>query len=185
MFRHGIADMRDMVEGDVRFAAALRDGGLSDVRVPMSWLREHVAHARPTTTAREVADAPRSGPASRSSGSSGSARTCPASSWGGSTAITEPHQAARSRSGTARSTSAVAASRRGIVCGATNFAVGDLVPAALPGATLPGGFAIGARKTYGHVSRRHDLPRPPSSASATTTTASWCSPATRPRAPTW
>ncbi len=41
---------------------------------------------------------------------------------------------------------------RGIVCGATNFAVGDLIVAALPGSELPGGFAIAARKTYGHVS---------------------------------
>ncbi|QSB16995.1 phenylalanine--tRNA ligase subunit beta [Natronosporangium hydrolyticum] len=41
---------------------------------------------------------------------------------------------------------------RGIICGATNFAVGDLVPVALPGAVLPGGFAITARKTYGRVS---------------------------------
>ncbi|HEV7208028.1 MAG TPA: phenylalanine--tRNA ligase subunit beta [Mycobacteriales bacterium] len=41
---------------------------------------------------------------------------------------------------------------RGIVCGADNFVVGDLVVVALPGAVLPGGFAIGARKTYGHVS---------------------------------
>ena len=41
---------------------------------------------------------------------------------------------------------------RGIVCGAHNFGVGDLVVAALPGAVLPGGFAIAARKTYGHVS---------------------------------
>jgi len=41
---------------------------------------------------------------------------------------------------------------RGIVCGATNFAVGDRVPVALPGAVLPGGFAIGARETYGRVS---------------------------------
>ncbi len=39
-----------------------------------------------------------------------------------------------------------------IVCGATNFAVGDWVVVVLPGATLPGGFVIGARKTYGHVS---------------------------------
>ncbi|MGH3367788.1 MAG: phenylalanine--tRNA ligase subunit beta, partial [Nocardioidaceae bacterium] len=41
---------------------------------------------------------------------------------------------------------------RGIVCGATNFAVDDLVVVALPGSVLPGGFAISARTTYGHVS---------------------------------
>jgi len=41
---------------------------------------------------------------------------------------------------------------RGIVCGALNFAVGDHVVVAMPGATLPGGFAIAARKTYGHLS---------------------------------
>lgn len=41
---------------------------------------------------------------------------------------------------------------RDIICGATNFAVGDLVVAALPGTTLPGGFTIASRKTYGRVS---------------------------------
>ncbi|HEY5032390.1 MAG TPA: phenylalanine--tRNA ligase subunit beta, partial [Actinomycetes bacterium] len=41
---------------------------------------------------------------------------------------------------------------QGIVCGAANFAVGDAVVVVLPGAVLPGGFAIAARKTYGHVS---------------------------------
>jgi phenylalanyl-tRNA synthetase beta chain len=39
-----------------------------------------------------------------------------------------------------------------IICGATNFAVGDKVVVALPGAVLPGDFAISARKTYGRVS---------------------------------
>lgn len=43
-------------------------------------------------------------------------------------------------------------SPRGIVCGAHNFEPGDHVVVALPGAVLPGGFAIAARKTYGHVS---------------------------------
>src|SRR5829696_1768788 len=41
---------------------------------------------------------------------------------------------------------------RGIVCGASNFAVGDTVVVALPGAVLPGGFEIAARTTYDHVS---------------------------------
>ncbi|HET9500712.1 MAG TPA: phenylalanine--tRNA ligase subunit beta [Marmoricola sp.] len=40
----------------------------------------------------------------------------------------------------------------GIVCGAHNFGVGDLVVVVLPGGVLPGGFEISARKTYGHVS---------------------------------
>ena len=41
---------------------------------------------------------------------------------------------------------------QGIVCGAHNFVEGDLVVVCLPGAVLPGDFAISARKTYGHLS---------------------------------
>jgi phenylalanyl-tRNA synthetase beta chain len=41
---------------------------------------------------------------------------------------------------------------RDIVCGATNFAVGDLVVVALPGVVLPGDFTIATRKTYGRTS---------------------------------
>jgi len=41
---------------------------------------------------------------------------------------------------------------RGVICGAANFAPGDRVPLALPGAHLPGGFEISARKAYGHIS---------------------------------
>jgi len=40
----------------------------------------------------------------------------------------------------------------GVICGAANFAAGDRVAFAQPGAVLPGGFEIGARKTYGRVS---------------------------------
>ena len=39
-----------------------------------------------------------------------------------------------------------------IVCGATNFEVGDLVVVVLPGAVLAGGFEIAARRTYGRMS---------------------------------
>jgi phenylalanyl-tRNA synthetase beta chain len=39
-----------------------------------------------------------------------------------------------------------------IVCGAVNFEVGDLVVVVLPGAELPGGFEVSARRTYGRVS---------------------------------
>ena len=40
----------------------------------------------------------------------------------------------------------------GVICGATNFAAGMRIAFAQPGAVLPGGFEIGARKTYGRVS---------------------------------
>jgi phenylalanyl-tRNA synthetase beta chain len=43
-------------------------------------------------------------------------------------------------------------SPRDIVCGATNFTVGELVVVALPGTTLPGDFTITARKTYDRTS---------------------------------
>lgn len=46
-------------------------------------------------------------------------------------------------------------SPQGIVCGADNFQVGDLVAVILPGGVLPtpqGPLTISARKTYGHVS---------------------------------
>jgi phenylalanyl-tRNA synthetase beta chain len=41
---------------------------------------------------------------------------------------------------------------RYVICGATNFKVGDQVVVALPGSVLPGGFAISARETYGKLS---------------------------------
>lgn len=41
---------------------------------------------------------------------------------------------------------------QGIICGARNFREGSLVAVSLPGAELPGGFKIAARKTYDHIS---------------------------------
>ncbi|HEY3905055.1 MAG TPA: phenylalanine--tRNA ligase subunit beta [Streptosporangiaceae bacterium] len=49
-------------------------------------------------------------------------------------------------------TGACADDERYVICGATNFSVGDLVALALPGASLPGGFEIAARKAYGRLS---------------------------------
>nr|WP_152823391.1 MULTISPECIES: phenylalanine--tRNA ligase subunit beta [unclassified Corynebacterium] len=42
---------------------------------------------------------------------------------------------------------------QGIICGARNFREGSLVVVSLPGAELPGGFKIAARKTYDHISQ--------------------------------
>ncbi|MCS4532658.1 phenylalanine--tRNA ligase subunit beta [Corynebacterium sp. ES2794-CONJ1] len=39
-----------------------------------------------------------------------------------------------------------------IVCGARNFSVGSTVVVSLPGAVLPGNFAIATRETYGRIS---------------------------------
>jgi phenylalanyl-tRNA synthetase beta chain len=44
------------------------------------------------------------------------------------------------------------AETRYVICGARNFAVGDIVCVAIPGAVLPGNFAISARETYGKTS---------------------------------
>lgn len=44
------------------------------------------------------------------------------------------------------------AETRYVICGATNFSVGDLVCVAMPGAVLPGNFVIAARETYGKTS---------------------------------
>jgi phenylalanyl-tRNA synthetase beta chain len=41
---------------------------------------------------------------------------------------------------------------RWVICGAANFATGDKVPLAVPGAVLPGGLEIGAKQAYGRRS---------------------------------
>ena len=42
--------------------------------------------------------------------------------------------------------------RRQVICGATNFVVGDRIAYARPPATLPGGFTIEKKRAYGHES---------------------------------
>jgi phenylalanyl-tRNA synthetase beta chain len=125
------------------------------MRAPVSWLREHVAGA-PVATGREVAAAlvrmgleeedlhggDISGPlvvgrvlelVEERQKNGKAIRWCQ---------VDVGQHGQRVSEGTAQ----------GIICGATNFAVDDLVVVVLPGAVLPGGFDISARKTYGHVS---------------------------------
>ena len=152
MSRHGVEDMRDMVEGDVRFtrpsSAAPANGPL--MRAPVSWLREYV-DLPPEVTGRDLAERlvalgleveTVDRPGEEISGPLVVGRVL--------TVEEEQH----SNGKTIRWTTVDVGETepRGIVCGAFNFAVGDLVAVALPGATLTGGFEITARKTYGHVS---------------------------------
>jgi len=121
------------------------------VRIPVSWLRDHVAlpEGSDTPTVAQIADAfvragleveavhqlgPVSGPLvvgrvleiEELTGFSKPIRYCH---------LDDGEQAPR-----------------GVVCGATNFVAGDLVVLARPGTVLPGDVAIAARSAYGRTS---------------------------------
>ncbi len=66
----------------------------------------------------------------------------------GEVLASEPHPNA-DRLSVCRVAVAAGAEPSTIVCGANNYRVGDRVPVALPGATLPGGFRIKASKLRG------------------------------------
>jgi phenylalanyl-tRNA synthetase beta chain len=120
------------------------------MRVPLSWLRDYV-ELRAETPATEIADR------LTMLGLKLDALHTPGAEVSGSLVVgavltfeTEEHSNGKSIRWC--QVDVGEAAPRGIVCGAANFAVGDLVVVALPGAVLPGGFEIAARKTYGHVS---------------------------------
>jgi phenylalanyl-tRNA synthetase beta chain len=120
------------------------------MRAPVSWVAEHV-DLPAGTTAREIGDALlRVGLEVERVDSAADAMSGPIVVGRVISFADEP----QSNGKTIRwcSVDVGEAEPRGIVCGAHNFAQDDLVVVALPGAVLPGGFAIGARKTYGHVS---------------------------------
>ena len=118
------------------------------MRVPFSWLREVVGAGLPASPeevehaliriGHEVEEIIRIGPVS------GPLRVGRVVELEELTEFKKPIRAVRVDVGEAQP--------RDIVCGATNFAEGDLVVVALPGTTLPGDFTITARKTYGRTS---------------------------------
>jgi phenylalanyl-tRNA synthetase beta chain len=120
------------------------------MRLPVEWLREHV-DLPVDLTARELGDAlVRVGLEVERVESAADALSGPIVV--GRVLAREPEPQKNGKTINWCSVDVGEAEPRGIVCGAHNFEVGDLVVVALPGAVLPGGFAIAARKTYGHVS---------------------------------
>ena len=127
------------------------------MRVPLSWLREYVAVPDGATGERIAADLVRvgleeeavHGPQVSGPLVVGTVLTC----------VAEPQKNGKVQRWCTVDVGAHGAvgpdgrtAPRGIVCGAPNVGAGDKVVVALPGTVLPGGFAISARKTYGHLS---------------------------------
>lgn len=120
------------------------------MRVPMKWLRELVALPAETTTSQLAEALTRAGLQVERIELTGAGVSGPVVVGRVLEFVAEPQKNGK----TIRwcQVEVGAGTVRGIVCGADNFSAGDLVVVALPGARLPGGFAISARKTYGHVS---------------------------------
>ena len=128
------------------------------MRVPLSWLREYVSLTEPVDTTEVSRRLTAAGLEVESVESAGHdirgvvvAQVLSIEELTGTLNLKKPIRYCR----VAVSESQLAGppdEASGVICGAVNFAVGDRVALALPGALLPGGFEIGARKTYGHIS---------------------------------
>ncbi len=149
MFRNGVPDMRDMVEGDVRFSRAVRHGSVSMRVLHCPGCPSTSTDRRPSAEATaealvRVGSRGRGDPSPRRR----SRARCVVGRVlddRGAHRVQEADPVVPGRCRRARR-------RAAIVCGARNFAVGDLVVVALPGRGAARRFAIAARKTYGHVS---------------------------------
>ncbi|NYG56028.1 phenylalanine--tRNA ligase subunit beta [Nocardioides perillae] len=124
------------------------------MKAPLSWIREHVELPPEATPAELTARLTALGLKLESLVSPGEAITGPLVVGRVLSLVKEPQKNGKTINwcqvdvGEANGTG----EPQGIVCGAHNFVEGDLVVCVLPGAVLPGDFAIAARKTYGHVS---------------------------------
>ncbi len=123
------------------------------MRVPVSWLREHVdlpAHLAPADLERALVELGIEVESIADLGATvtGSLVVGEVREIEELTGFKKPIRFCRVDVGDANGTGEL----QEIVCGARNFAVGDRVVVILPGGVLPGGFAIGARRTYGRDS---------------------------------
>ena len=153
MLAHGIGDIKDTTDGDVRFSRAF-GMELSAMKVPLSWLREYAPipePADPADIARRLTAAGLEVESHEPVGDIDGLIVAQVQAIEELAEFKKPIRYCR----VATSEADLAAdpqSLRGVICGATNFAVGDRVVLVLPGSVLPGGFEIAARKTYGRVS---------------------------------
>jgi phenylalanyl-tRNA synthetase beta chain len=116
------------------------------MRVPMSWLRDHVelADVDPRDVARRLTAAGLQVERVESVGADITGVVV--------AKVLEIEEVSGQKKPIRWVTLTDGSDQRQVICGATNFAVGDVVAYARPPATLPGGFEITARKTYGHIS---------------------------------
>src|SRR5436190_2535892 len=128
------------------------------MRVPLSWLREYVPLAEPVDTAEVSRRLTAAGLEVESVESVGHdirgvvvAQVLSIEDLTGTLKLKKPIRYCRVAVSDSQLTGPPDEAS-GVICGAVNFAVGDRVALALPGAVLPGGFEIGARKTYGRIS---------------------------------
>src|ERR1700723_636219 len=135
--------------------SAGRSGRRSDMRVPLSWLREYAPLPEPvdvTEVARRLTAAGLEVESLESVGHDiRGVVIAQVLSIEDLTGLKKPIRHCRVAVSEAQ-LDAPPDEASAVICGATNFAFGDRVALARPGAMLPGGFEIGARKTYGHIS---------------------------------
>ncbi|GAB2683547.1 phenylalanine--tRNA ligase subunit beta [Thalassiella azotivora] len=120
------------------------------MRVPLSWLAEYVDVPDDATAEQVAADLVRVG--LEEEGLIGSDVTGPLLVGRVLSYDAEPQKNGKTIRWCAVDVGRGPEDPQRVVCGASNFEVGDLVVVVLPGAVLPGGFEISARKTYGHLS---------------------------------
>lgn len=124
------------------------------MKAPVSWIREYVDLPDHVTTERLAADLTALGLKLEAIERAGEGISGPLVVGRVLTQEPEPQKNGKTINWCTVDVGAANGTRepQGIVCGAHNFAPGDLVVVVLPGGVLPGGFEISARKTYGHVS---------------------------------